>query len=92
MTTVTEKIQDLLPGVTYLVNQAARRADILIYAIHLDADNGISVFTGSAGNREHLANLFALPRTVHEIPVGGALYRKGVVSGVTIRIHGRDVS
>jgi hypothetical protein len=86
----TKKIQDLLPAVILVVTEAARREDIEVEAIHLDAWTGIDVFTSTAGAREHLSNTIGLEKEVRSTKVGGALYRRGILAGVQIRVFGRS--
>jgi hypothetical protein len=85
--TPIEKLQDLLPGVVFILTEAARREDILIFSVSMDYSEGIDVFTGKAGAREHLANVLGMPSQV-KIAKHGGYYRQGQYAGVWISIWG----
>lgn len=88
--TPTEKLQDLLPGVVFILTEAARREDITIFSMSLDHATGIDVFLGQPGPREHLANILGMRSQVQTASHGGR-FRVGQYAGVKIRIWGGTV-
>lgn len=87
MTNDTHRLQDLLPQIILILNQAGRRDDIEVHSIHVNVMNGIAVFTDTAGQREHLANILGLPGKVYTGRSSEKFqYRKSESMG--IRVYG----
>lgn len=82
----TQEMSQLLKSAAFVVSEALQRDDIGITGIDIGAGQ-ISIFTTSAGARQHLANALGLPASVHESRFG-LQFRSGMNDRV--RIYGKD--